>query len=131
MFKANPNIIRSNYIWNIIKNIISEKWYTITEVADKIWITQPALSRALNWSVVWSDNLFSKIMKWTNISDKEIKNIFKKADQEEYKYRYWEDIDPNALEDIDFDVMLSREYWINDKDAIKDVKKYIEFIKNK
>lgn len=124
-----PELIRSAYIWNYIKNLIDQKWLTITEVAKKIDSSRPTINNMLNWRTSWTDSLYEKIMVWIWMTTSEIKQLFKKADLEAFKYKYNEEI--NVLEDIDFDLMLSREYWITDADAIKDIKKYIEFIKNK
>lgn len=124
-----PELIRSAYIWNYIKNLIDQKWLTITEVAKKIDSSRPTINNMLNWRTSWTDSLYEKIMVWIWMTTSEIKQLFKKADLEAFKYKYNEEI--NILEDIDFDLMLSREYWITDSDAIKDIKKYIEFIKNK
>lgn len=120
-------LIRSSHIWKNLKRIIEDKWLTISEVAKKIGSSQPTLSNTLKWKW-WSDEYFKKVWIAIWLKESEIKEIFKKADQEEYKYKYWEEI--NTLEDIDFDVMLSRDFWITDEQAINDIKKYIKFIRD-
>ncbi len=122
-----PKIARTSYLWHTYKTLLANNEYNISEIAEKMWTSQPNLSNALNWKKSFSDKFFTKIWKAIWLTDREIKAIFKEADKEEYKYKYWEDI-----EDIwSFDVILSREYWINDKEAINDIKKYLEFIKEK
>lgn len=128
--KINPNLIRSSHIWSMLKDIIESKWLTITEVSDKISASRPSISNALNWKIVWSDSLYRKI--WTAIwlKESEIKEIFKKADQEEYAYKYKEDI--NLLNDIDFDVALRKEFWKEiDNETISKIKEFINFVTKK
>ena len=124
-----PDLIRSGYIWWAIKDLIEKSDMTISSISEKIWSSRPTVNNLLNGRTKWTDSFFSKIMWGVWLSDREIAEIFKKADQEEYKFKYWEDI--NALKDVDFDVMLSREYWIDDQDSLNDIKKFIEFTKNK
>lgn len=90
--KLNSDIIRSSYLWSKFKEAILEKGYTISDMAKKLNITQPALSRVLNWKVWWSDNFFIKIWKNLWLTKSNIENIFKEADREEFKYKWWEDI---------------------------------------
>jgi len=130
MFKANNDIIRSTFIWKILKEKLEEKNITMSEVAEKMKSTQPLISRSLNWKVVSSDNLFLKISKAIWLSDKEISEIFKKADQEEYAYKYNENI--NLLDDIDFDVALRKEFWKEiDNETISKIKEFINFVTKK
>jgi len=111
MFKASPKIIRSNYLWNYFKKIISEKSLTITEVAKKMWTTQPALSRSLNWNMVSSDNLFLKVWNSIWLTEKEIQEIFKNADIEEYKYKYGDDIlEHREMTDEEIDEVIRKKY---------------------
>lgn len=129
MFEISPELLRSIYLWKIFKNIISEKWITTIVIAERMKTWTWAVINVLNWKKQASDTFFQRIWEAIWLTNKEIKQLFKKADLEAFKYKYNEEI--NILEDIDFDLMLSREYWITDADAIKDIKKYIEFIKNK
>jgi len=139
MFKVSSDLVRSAYIGGKLKSIIDDKNLVISDIAVKIWTSQPALSRNLNWKTWWSDNFFKKVWKAIWLSDKEIQEIFKKADQEEYKYKYWVEIIPdwdiNTLEWLDFDnnelakVLMKREFW---KDATEeDIKEIMNFIKFK
>ena len=100
MFKINSDIIRSSYIWGRLKEIIEKKWLTITEVAENMWITQPALSRVLNWKVWWSDNFFIKAWNAIWILGKDMKEIFMEADKEEFKYKHWTWLETLILEDL-------------------------------
>lgn len=131
MFKANSDIVRSTYIWQILKDKIAEKNLTISKIAENMWSTQPALSRSLNGKVVTSDNLFSRIAKAIWLSYIEIERIFKQADQEEYKYKYWEGINNlNLLEDMkleDLKIMLAKEYWTTDEEVLNDIMEYAKF----
>lgn len=131
--KIDSKIIRTKYIWNYLTKCLDTFKVTRSEIANKMWITQPTVSAALLWTRPVSDDKFREIWLTIWLHNKDIDNLFKDADTQEFLYKHWEKSlnDLNTLEDIDFDLMLSREYWITDSDAIKDIKKYIEFIKNK
>lgn len=124
---------RSHFLSKTYRNILNEKNITIQEVADKLWNSHAYISQNLSWKKVPSDQFYNKIWKAIWLTDKKILEIFKKADKEEFKYKYWEDlIDPNLLENIDFDVALKREYWKDlNADTIAKIKEFIEFVKNK
>jgi len=136
LIKANSDIIRSWTIWQHLKNVIEQKSFTVSEVAEKMWISQPALSRVLNWKVWWSDNFFTKASRAIGLSTKEMQEIFKAADQEEYKYKYGEEIisweiDIETLSDEDLEDVLLSKNWIISEEAQKDLKSYIAFLRTK
>lgn len=93
MYNIDPNLVRSGFLWLKIKKILKEKGVTVTELAEKSWITRPSLTNVLNWKKSWSDELFRSAMEAIPLTSIEIKNIFKQADKEEFKYKHWEDID--------------------------------------
>lgn len=148
--KVESKLLRSSFIWKQLKDIIESSkimdWkgtreLKIIDLADAMWIAQPTLSRTLNWTVTWSDKFFLRIWEAMWLSNSEMEEIFKKADLEAYKYKYWEDIniipdwDLNTLENIDFEneeltkVLFKKPYWTELSDH--DRKEIINFIKFK
>ncbi len=123
-----PKLIRSAFIGGKIKNIIEERGMTITSIVEKMWVSHPSIINSLNWKVSWSDKLFTRICNAIWLSEREINEIFKEADKEAYKFKYWEDL--NLLEDIDFDVALRKEYWQElDDETIWKIKSFIDHVK--
>ena len=121
-------LIRSWYIGWYIKDYLEEKWLTITEVSEKIWSSRPTVNNMLNWRTSWSDNFFKRIMKWAWITDSEIKEIFKEADKEEYRYKHWEDVTTK----IDLKTIASNEVGNFLRSLpIRDVIRYVRFSKSK
>ena len=123
--KINSDIIRSSVIWMKFKDIIEADGMTITDVATKMCITQPTLSRVLNGKVWWSDKFFSRIWKVLNMSQKSISEIFKIWDNEEYFYNYWVyPWDSKELEEMNEKEILSALYsriWLNISEHDKEV----------
>ncbi|NDK09786.1 helix-turn-helix domain-containing protein [Candidatus Gracilibacteria bacterium] len=136
LIKANSDIIRSGTIGQHLKNVIEQKSFTVSEVAEKMGISQPALSRVLNGKVGGSDNFFTKASRAIGLSTKEMQEIFKAADQEEYKYKYGEEIisgeiDIETLSDEDLEDVLLSKNGIISEEAQKDLKSYIAFLRTK
>lgn len=130
MGNIDPKLVRSAFIWKLLKDIIEDKWLTLTEIAEKIWTFHSAVSVVLNGKKSWADKFFIKLAKAIWLNEKEIALIFKKADQEEYAYKYNEDI--NLLDDIDFDVALRKEFWKEiDNETISKIKEFINFVTKK
>ncbi len=142
-YKIKPELIRSSYVWEKLKNIIEKKWITLTSIADKMGTSHPALSRALNWHNSVSDKFFKRIAETIFISEKELNNIFKEADIEEFEYKHWNlniipDWKINTLENINFDneellkVMFKKEFGkeLSDHDR-EEILNFIKFKANK
>ncbi len=130
MGNIDPKLVRSAFIWKLLKEIIEDKWLTLTEIAEKIWTFHSAVSVVLNGKKSWADKFFIKLAKAIWLNEKEIAEIFKKADQEEYVYKHWENI--NLLDDIDFDVALRKEFWKEiDNETISKIKEFINFVTKK
>lgn len=126
-----PELVRSSYIWTILKDEISKKWLTITEVANKIWSSRPTINNMLNWRTSWTDSTYEKIMVWIWMTQLEINELFKSADLEAFKFKHW-DIKIDPLEDVDFnfDVALRKEFgWEIDDETISKIKDFIEHVK--
>lgn len=138
-----PKIIRIQYIVNSINSELEKRKITKTELAERIWITQPAVTPFLTMKRMWTDDYYEKIMKWF-LTESEIKKIFQKADEELYKYKYWKEINNNSEEIEKFKKMTreeQREYflwqmalsvnWKNREAFIADVDKTIDFFLEK
>ena len=101
-------------------------------VAEKMWTWHPSVINVLNWKKQASDKFFIRIWEAIWLSEKEIQDIFKKADLEKYKNKYWEDLKIDPLEDVDFnfDVALRKEFWNElDNETISKIKDFIEHVK--
>jgi len=92
-YNISSALVRSWFLWLKIKKILREKELSITELAEKSWVSRPTLTNVFNWKKAWSDDLFKKVMEAIWLTSIEIKKIFQEADLEEYKYKYWEEID--------------------------------------
>ena len=136
-------IVRGAYIGAELKKIIEEKWIQIIEIAAKAWTSQPNVSNALNAKKSFSDDFFRKIAEAIPLTDIEIKKIFQRADQEEYRYKYWTDIEKSD-EIEEFKKMTREEQrayflkqmafsvsWKNRDAFIEDVDKTIDFFLEK
>ena len=126
-------IVRGAYIGAELKKIIEEKWIQIIEIAAKAWTSQPNVS----------NDFFRKIAEAIPLTDTEIKKIFQKADQEEYRYKYWTDIEKSD-EIEEFKKMTREEQrafflkqmafsvsWKNRDAFMEDVDKTIDFFLEK
>lgn len=111
MYNIAPNLVRSGFLWFEIKKILKEKSITVTELAEKSWITRPSLTNVLNWKKSWSDELFRTAMESIPITDTEIKKIFMEADRKEFEYKYWKEIDKLPLEKFDLTEFEKEELW--------------------
>lgn len=111
MYNISSTLVRSGFLWLKIKKILNEKWITVTELAEKSWITRPSLTNVLNWKKSWSDDLFRTAMEAIPLTETEIKKIFQEADKEEYKYKYWEDLwlDTLVIKDEGQEIVTTKE----------------------
>ena len=120
---------RSAYLWHTYKELIEEHAFNISEIAEKMWTSQPNLSNALNWKKSFSDKFFTKIWKAIWLTDKQIKEIFKEADLETLKYKYWEDVLSSkefSYEEL-FEMMKEKENLSDEQ--VKAIQDFIEFQK--
>lgn len=71
---VNPELIRQNFLAWYIKDEITKRWLTLSEVAERSATTQPNLSNALNWTKLFSRNYFIKVMKglWLTTPERSI-----------------------------------------------------------
>lgn len=103
-------IKRANILIKKIRNCMGNNNVTIQNIADKLWVSHAYISQNMNWRKIPTDELFKKIMNAVWMASTEIKKIFQEADKEEYKYKYWEDLDLWEKE-IDFKIAFKKEYW--------------------
>ena len=99
MYKIKAELVRSSYIWNFLKEKLNDSGATIVDIATKkMWLKQyQSIWNVLNGKVVWSDNLFARIAKAIWLKDSDINELFKQADKEEFKYKWWEDVFNQAI----------------------------------
>ncbi len=127
--EIDPKLVKSSFISNKIKKILNEKNITITQISENIWASRPSISNILNWKVIWSDNIFKKLLKAIWLTDKQIKEIFKEADLETLKYKYWEDVLSSkgfSYEEL-FEMMQEKENLSDEQ--VKAIQDFIEFQK--
>lgn len=135
--KVDPDLVRLSFLWSKFKKIIEDKWLTMMWIAEKMGTAHPSVINVLNGRKHASDKFFLRIWEAIWLSETEIRNIFKEADIEKYKHKYWEDLRIDPLEDVDFnfDVALRKEYWKEIDDAtvqkIKDFIEHVRFLKKK
>ncbi len=128
---VDSKLIRGWYIGWKIKELIENSDLTITELSNKIWSSRPTVNNVLNWRTSWTDNFYTKIMKWIWLSDKDIIKIFKEADREEFLYKYDEDIsNDKEMSYDDIWTLLKEKENLNDA-QIKAVEEFIAFQKSK
>ena len=84
---------RAYYISRKLRNVMWQKDFTIQNIADNLWVSHAYISQNLNWRKIPTDEFFKKVMEAIWLTSIEIKKIFQEADKEEYKYKYWEEID--------------------------------------
>lgn len=127
-----PTLYRSIFIWKIIKKIIDETPnINIKSIAEKANISRWTFNQALNWRAIWSDNLFRLAMEAIPLTNTEIKKIFKEADIEELKYKYWEEI--LSEKEFTYEELLEmvKETENLTAEQVNAVRDFIEFQKNK
>lgn len=98
--------------FRIFLNEASIKWFTsITEIAKRVWIPQPELSNIFSWKKWLIEEKFNQLMTWTWFSEKEIKEIEKKAKENLYRRDYWNEIDNLPTEWKDISEYEEQELW--------------------
>ena len=104
MKKMDFELFRSSIIWEKFKKIIEQKEENISKIVKKLKISKENLVNILDWKGLWNDDFFEKLWKNIWLDEIQINKIFMEADREEYKYRYWKDIDS-------FETAFSKEFW--------------------
>lgn len=117
------------YLWKSIYEHINSKRITLIELENKIWMKQPHISTLLNWKRT-TKNLkqYEVIALWAWITKEDFDNLVKEARRAEYEHSIW--IDEKTTPLINLDFILSKEFWVTDKESISDIKKYIRYIKS-
>lgn len=128
--KIIDSIFLQKYIGKHFLEKIKENGQTVSEVANKLWYSQPYVSRVLSWKdTTLKASKIEEIWKAIWFKSLELEELIKKAKRAEFKESHWEEI--SSISPADLKVALSREYGINDEAAIEDIKKFLEFIKTK
>ena len=119
------------YISRAFQEKIREKWLSVSEVAKRMWVSQPYISRILSWKDIslktWKLEQIS-VAVW--FSKSEFKDMIKNSKREEFKNLYGESIENND-DKLNLKVALKRDYGIKDEQALEDIKNFLEFIKVK
>ena len=121
----------SEFIWNNLSSLRKEKDITLDQIATWIWKAFSYLTNALNWRITANTDFFWEIAKYLWMSERKFDELVKEANKYAFEKKFGPiEKDFNTLEDIDFEIALSREFNDNEK-AIKEVKQIIEFVKSK
>ena len=104
-------IIKAHFMVNKINEILEKKWITKTKLAENMWVSQPAVTPFLNLKRIWTDDFYKKMLEAIPLTELEIKKIFQKADEEEYRYKYWKEINNLPLDWIDLTDFEKEELW--------------------
>ena len=104
-------IIKAHFIVNKINEILEKKWITKTKLAENMWVSQPAVTPFLNLKRIWTDDFYKKMLEAIPLTELEIKKVFQKADEEEYRYKYWKEINNLPLDWIDLTDFEKEELW--------------------
>jgi len=104
-------IKRASFLSKKIRDILEEKNLTIQNIADSLWVSHSYISQNLNWRKIPSDDFITKLLKAIPLTELEIKKIFQKADEEEYRYKYWKEINNLPLDWIDLTDFEKEELW--------------------
>jgi hypothetical protein len=119
------------YIWKDISEFAKDKWLTQEQIWESIWKSHAYVNQILKWKTGSAEKYIEVCQKiW--VPNSKIITFFKNALEKRKDKIFWSiTTELNTLEDIDFDIALSRQYGVTDEQAIADIKKYIDFIKNK
>ena len=131
--------------FRIFLNESNKKWFnSISEIAKNVNIPQPELSNIFSWKKWLIEEKFNQLMGWLWFTDKDVKEIERKAKENLYRREYWKEINNNSEEIEKFKKMTreeQREYflwqmalsvnWKNREAFIADVDKTIDFFLEK
>ena len=116
-------------LWRELHKAIIRKKLSLAEVQKKIWMAQPHLSTLLNWRRTTRNlDQYRKIAEWIGMTENEFNQLVINARSKEYLYSIWQD--PDMPNQFTLEAVLSRDFWIEDEDAIIDIIKYAKLVKN-
>lgn len=128
-------IVDSAFIQKFISNEFHKRLklenIKISDVAKKLWVSQPYISRILSWKdMSLKTQKLEEIAKAIGFSQEEFSTVVKNAKKEEFQHLYGEKVDVSD-EDINLKVALKREYGIKDEQALEDIQNFLQYIKIK
>lgn len=128
-------IVDSVFIQKFISNEFHKRLklenIKISDVAKKLWVSQPYISRILSWKdMSLKTQKLEEIAKAIGFSQEEFSTVVKNAKKEEFQHLYGEKVDVSD-EDINLKVALKREYGIKDEQALEDIQNFLQYIKIK
>ena len=98
--------------FRIFLNESNKKWFnSISEIAKNVNIPQPELSNIFSWKKWLIEEKFNQLMGWLWFTDKEVKEIERKAKENLYRREYWKEINNLPLDWIDLTDFEKEELW--------------------
>lgn len=123
------NAYFGKYLWRKIYNYLLSQKITLLKLEKIIWMKQPHISTLLNWKRTTKNiDQYRLIAVWAWMSEGEFERLVKEARKAEYEHSTGRNTEP--VGELSFSAALSKEFWISDKDAISDIKKYIKYVKS-
>ena len=128
-------IIDSHFIQDYISKVFAKKVrennIKISDIAKKMWVSQPYISRILSWKdISLKTSKLEEIASNIGFSNTEFSELIRQAKISEFKHQYGEDI-YDSYEKVDFRLALKQEYGINDSQALADIENFLQYIKIK
>ncbi len=98
--------------FRIFLNESNKKWFnSISEIAKNVNIPQPELSNIFSWKKWLIEEKFNQLMGWLWFTDKDVKEIERKAKENLYRREYWKEINNLPLDWIDLTDFEKEELW--------------------
>ena len=98
--------------FRIFLNESNKKWFnSISEIAKNVNIPQPELSNIFSWKKWLIEEKFNQLMGWLWFTDKDVKEIERKAKDNLYRREYWKEINNLPLDWIDLTDFEKEELW--------------------
>ena len=98
--------------FRIFLNESNKKWFnSISEIAKNVNIPQPELSNIFSWKKWLIEEKFNQLMGWLWFTDKDVKEIERKAKENLYRREYWKEINNLPLYWIDLTDFEKEELW--------------------
>jgi transcriptional regulator with XRE-family HTH domain len=132
--KIVDNSFLQRYIWLKLLNRIKDSGQTISKIAEKLWYSQPYLSRVLSGKdTTLKRKKIEEIAFAIGLTKKELNEIIKQAKKEEYMQQFWEELllEEKSNTKNNLKSALQKQYWIQDNEALEDIENFVEYIKLK
>lgn len=118
------------YLWRSIYAFILKNDLTIKEIELRTWIRQSYISGLLNWKRTTKNiEKYKTIALSAWFSEEQFYKLVEESRRKELENFIWKKVFSSG--EIDFNWILSVEFWIDDRDTINDINKYIEYVRSK